>query len=76
MRVAAVPRRPFRGWRYLAAAMRRPTCHQGRETEPDLPAEIARALADMGCARRQGWPEEEGLCPVARCATPPQDILT
>ena len=48
VRVAAVPRRPFQGWRYLAGGDAPPDLPQGRETEPDLPAEIARALADMG----------------------------
>ena len=48
VRVAAVPRRPFQGWRYLAAGDAPPDLPQDRETEPSLPAEIARALADMG----------------------------
>lgn len=44
------PRRkgPFQGWRYLAAGDAPPDLPQDRETEPSLPAEIARALADMG----------------------------
>lgn len=48
VRVAAVPRRPFQGWRYLPASDAPPDLPQGRETEASLPAEIARALADMG----------------------------
>ncbi|RCW86630.1 DUF1489 family protein [Paracoccus lutimaris] len=48
IRVAAVPRRPFQGWRYLPGSDAPPDLRQGREAEPDLPAEIARALADMG----------------------------
>ncbi|MDQ7775032.1 MAG: DUF1489 domain-containing protein [Paracoccus aminovorans] len=48
LRVAAVPRRPFQGWRYLAAQDAPPDLPPGREDEPGLPAEIARALADMG----------------------------
>ena len=48
VRVAAAPRRPFQGWRYLPGADAPPDLPQGRGAEPDLPAEIARALADMG----------------------------
>ena len=48
VRVAAVPRRPFQGWRYLAGSDAPPDLPQGRAAEPDLPAEIAQALADMG----------------------------
>lgn len=48
VRVAAVPRRPFQGWRYLTATDAPPDLPQGRDQEPSLPAEIARALADMG----------------------------
>ena len=48
VRVAAVPRRPFQGWRYLTGSDAPPDLPQGRAAEPDLPAEIAQALADMG----------------------------
>ncbi|WP_074966306.1 DUF1489 family protein [Paracoccus aminovorans] len=48
VRVAAVPRRPFQGWRYLAAGDAPADLPAGREQEPGLPAEIARALAEMG----------------------------
>lgn len=48
VRVAAVPRRPFQGWRYLSGNDAPPDLPQGRATEPDLPADIAQALADMG----------------------------
>jgi hypothetical protein len=48
VRVAAVQRRPFQGWRYLAAADAPPDLPEGRESEPGLPADVARALADMG----------------------------
>ncbi|WJS85446.1 DUF1489 domain-containing protein [Paracoccus sp. TOH] len=48
VRVAAVPRRPFQGWRYLPAADAPPDLPAGRGAEPNLPPEIARALAEMG----------------------------
>ena len=48
VRTAAVPRRPFQGWRYLEAQDAPPDLPQGREAEPDLPSDIARALAEMG----------------------------
>lgn len=47
-RVAAVPRRPFQGWRYLAGEDAPPDLPKGREAEEPLPAEIAAALAQMG----------------------------
>lgn len=48
VRTAAVPRRAFQGWRYLAAGDAPPDLPAGRDAEPALPAEIARALAEMG----------------------------
>ena len=48
VRVAAVPRRPFQGWRYLTTTDAPPDLPAGREEETPLPPEIARALAEMG----------------------------
>lgn len=48
VRTAAVPRRAFQGWRYLAASDAPPDLPAGRDAEPTLPAEIARVLAEMG----------------------------
>ena len=48
IRVAAVPRRPVQGWRYLPGTDAPPDLPQGRDSEPNLPPDIARALADMG----------------------------
>lgn len=48
VRVAAVPRRPFQGWRYLNATDAPPDLPAGRAAEQPLPASIAAALAEMG----------------------------
>ncbi|MFD1881370.1 DUF1489 family protein [Paracoccus pacificus] len=48
VRVMAVPRRPFQGWRYLSADDAPPDLPAGRETEESLPPAIAAALAEMG----------------------------
>ncbi|WP_041527615.1 DUF1489 family protein [Paracoccus aminophilus] len=48
VRVAATPRRPFQGWRYLKGEESPPDLPQGREEEPSLPTAIADALAEMG----------------------------
>ena len=48
IRTAPLARRPFQGWRYLPGAETPPDLPAGRGAEPDLPPEIARALAEMG----------------------------
>lgn len=48
VRVAAVPRRPFQGWRYLDAADAPPDLPAGRAREEPLPPDVAAALAEMG----------------------------
>ena len=46
--VAAVPRRPFQGWRYLNGADAPADLPQSRAAEDPLPPAIAAALAQMG----------------------------
>lgn len=46
--VAATPRRPFQGWRYLNPGDSPPDLPAGRDSEPTLPNEIAQALSEMG----------------------------
>ncbi|WP_134680754.1 DUF1489 family protein [Paracoccus ravus] len=48
VRVTALPRRPFQGWRYLAAEDAPRDLAVGRAEEPDLPSDMQRALAEMG----------------------------
>ncbi|MFN3277699.1 MAG: DUF1489 family protein [Paracoccus hibiscisoli] len=48
VRVAAVPRRPFQGWRYLPGPEAPPDLPAGRASEEPLPPAIAAALAEMG----------------------------
>lgn len=48
VRVAAVPRRPFQGWRYLDTKDAPPDLPRGRASEEALPASVAAALAEMG----------------------------
>ena len=48
IRVAAVPRRPFQGWRYLAAADAPADLRAGRDREDPLPRELQAALSEIG----------------------------
>jgi hypothetical protein len=48
IRTEPAPRRPFQGWRYLDPAESPRDLPQGRDREDTLPAELARALADIG----------------------------
>ena len=48
VRVAAVPRRPFQGWRYLAPEDSPRDLPKGRAADDALPEELARALAEIG----------------------------
>ncbi|MDO5369175.1 DUF1489 family protein [Paracoccus sp. (in: a-proteobacteria)] len=48
VRVSAVPRRAFQGWRYLAPADAPPDLPAGRAAESPLPPRLARELAEMG----------------------------
>ena len=48
VRTEGAPRRAFQGWRYLAPADAPRDLPQGREAEDTLPADLARALADIG----------------------------
>ncbi len=47
-RVTPVPSRPFQGWRYLTPEDAPADLRKGRETEASLPAELDRALAEIG----------------------------
>ncbi len=48
IRVAALPRRAFQGWRYLDPGDAPRDVPRGREAEPALPPALARELAEMG----------------------------
>ena len=48
IRVSAVPRRAFQGWRYLTPADAPPDLPAGRAAESPLPPKLARELAEMG----------------------------
>lgn len=48
VRTSPAPRRPFQGWRYLAAADAPADLTQARASDDSLPPELAGALADIG----------------------------
>lgn len=47
-RVAATPRRPFQGWRYLKPSDAPPDLSASRQGEEPLPPELSAALAEIG----------------------------
>lgn len=47
-RTQSVLKRPFQGWRYLAANDSPPDLPKGRRNEDPLPLELNRALAEIG----------------------------
>ncbi len=48
IRTAAMPKRPFQGWRYLDAKDAPPDLPAGREAEPELPRSLLTALSEIG----------------------------
>ncbi|WP_415182949.1 DUF1489 family protein [Phaeovulum sp.] len=48
IRTEAMPRRPFQGWRYLAAADAPRDLPKGRDTEEVLPRDLMSALSEIG----------------------------
>ncbi|MFN3937369.1 MAG: DUF1489 family protein [Gemmobacter sp.] len=48
VRTEAAPRRPFQGWRYLAAAEAPRDLPAGRAADSALPPDLALALAELG----------------------------
>ena len=48
IRTTSAPKRPFQGWRYLKPEDAPPDLRKGREAEEALPAELNRALAEIG----------------------------
>lgn len=47
-RTAAVPKRPFQGWRYLSGTDAPPDLPKARKGDDALPATLDAALADLG----------------------------
>ncbi len=47
-RTQSVQKRPFQGWRYLPVGDAPPDLPEGRENEDPLPADLNRALAEIG----------------------------
>ena len=48
IRVAASPRRPFQGWRYLEPDDAPPDLRGRKSNETELPAQLSAALAEIG----------------------------
>ncbi len=48
IRVAATPKRPFQGWRYLQPGDAPRDLRKGRETQEVLPPQLESALAEIG----------------------------
>ncbi len=48
IRVAASPRRPFQGWRYLEPADAPPDLRGRKSNEAELPPQLSAALAEIG----------------------------
>ena len=48
IRTEPMPKRPFQGWRYMAAADAPRDLPEGREREEPLPRGLLQALADIG----------------------------
>lgn len=48
VRTTPVPKRPFQGWRYLKVEDAPADLPEGRQEEQALPADLSRALADIG----------------------------
>ena len=48
VRTQALPKRPFQGWRYLKPEDAPKDLRKGAKPEPALPADLSRALAEIG----------------------------